>query len=187
MQELNAARLSVSKVSEKEWTFITDSLFEGYDDDYSQEAAAARAAAFDKTMLPIGKSLQGLPEASVEIWPTTSDGASDQANGTDVKQTIEPTDAITSETEELADPPVMISRKGSRSESAKPTSRPASRAGSMKPASRASSIKPASRAGSRAGSLAPPTTAVRGRSRTPRGISAEPMAVLKEEVDSVVT
>jgi len=183
MQELNAARLSVSKVSEKEWTFITDNLFEGYDDDYSQEAAAARAAAFDKTMLPIGKSLQGLPEPSVEIWPSAFDGTSDKPNGTDVKQTIEPAEAITSETEELADPPLMLSRAGST----KPSSRPASRAGSAKPGSRAGSIKPASRAGSRAGSLAPPTTTVRGRSRTPRGVSVEPMAVLSEEVDSVVT
>ena len=33
MQELNAARLSVSKVSEKEWNFIVNELIDGYEDD----------------------------------------------------------------------------------------------------------------------------------------------------------
>ena len=41
MQEFTAARLSVSKVTEKEWNFIVDELIEGYDEDGALPAADA--------------------------------------------------------------------------------------------------------------------------------------------------
>lgn len=39
MQEFTAARLSVSKVSEKEWDFIINNLVDGYDDESDDTAA----------------------------------------------------------------------------------------------------------------------------------------------------
>lgn len=69
------------------------------------------------------------------------------------------------------------------------SSRPASRAGSQKPPSRAAS-RASSRAGSqkptsRNGSLAVPRAASRGRSRTPRGGSVQPMSAVAEEMEVV--
>lgn len=40
MQEFNSARLSVSKVTEKEWNFIVNELIEGYEEDGAVPAAA---------------------------------------------------------------------------------------------------------------------------------------------------
>ena len=55
MQEFNAARLSVSKVSEKEWNFIVDELIDGYEED---EALPAADTAEDTPMADAGTKLR---------------------------------------------------------------------------------------------------------------------------------
>ena len=118
MQEFNAARLSVSKVSEEEWNFIVNELIEGYEED------------------------EALPAADTGEDTPMADVSTKVPNG--VKQTIEAdiptTDTLfTANTAPTSRPD---SRAGSRAGSAsringiKPTSRPGSRAGSLKPPAR---------------------------------------------------
>ena len=163
MQELNAARLSVSKVSEKEWAFIVNELVEGYEEDDDVDGAASAAAADVKTTVPLPalttpplepyEQGNGLPEGFVLVKDT-------------IESTLPTTDSML---------PTDL---------AAPSSKPASRAGSRKASSRAGSRPP-----SRNGSLAPPAAssrpASRGRSRTPRAGSAQPMGVVAEEMEVV--
>ena len=126
MQELNSARLSVSKVSEKEWNFIVDKLIDGYEEDAA------------------------LP--SVETAEDTPMGTAGDAIPNGVKQTIE-SDVPTTDTG-LAAETTPSSRPASRAAS-RAGSRAGSRAASanLKPASRAGSLKPASRQPSKARSV----------------------------------
>lgn len=186
MQVLNSARTSVTRVSEKEWNFITKELIEDYDDGANDDDDAAALG------VPVPKPDPKLPPTVSAEAPLDSDLTStDTALPATTLGTSRPTSRAASRQSSLA--PVIIetaensmiiqsssaavdgAASTSRAGSKKPASRagskqpatragskqPASRAGSKQPASRAGSLKPASRAGSvkpasRAGSLAPP-------------------------------
>ena len=117
MQEFNTARLSVSKVAEKEWNFIVDELVEGYEDE----------------ALPAGETGGDTPMADADA--KALDG---------VKQSIE-SDVPTTDTLLAADTAPTSSRPGSRGGSRsranglKPGSRPGSRTASLQPPVRAGS------------------------------------------------
>lgn len=69
MQELNAARLSVSKVSEKEWNFIVDELIEAYED----EALPAGETGGDTPMADADKNEPDGVKQSIESDVPTTD------------------------------------------------------------------------------------------------------------------
>lgn len=152
MQELNAARLSVSKVSADEWTFIVDNLIEGYDDEVLVKEITKDEDVALKTTLP-------------------SDSAT-------IIETKEPIDTAISA---IGTVQAATSKSPSRANSAKPHSRasslkPTSRAGSAKPPSHAGSLAPPTgRAASRARSRTPVAGAVAG------GKGTEVMASVAEE------
>lgn len=159
MQELNAARLSVSKVSEKEWKFIVNNLIEGYDDDGDAPLAVPAVPKIDPPSIFGGAiadevTSNGLPEPFVLV-----------------RSTIESEDLSTDVGSVNVDSSTALQTNGVAS-----SSRPTSRAGSRKPSSRARSRPP-----SRSGSLAAPKVEGRGRSRTPRPGSAKPMVAVPEE------
>ena len=153
MQEMKAARLSVSKVSEEEWDFIVNQLIDGYEDDAALPQATNGEAAVDEDAeLPNG----------ITVTETTEVAGSDLP---------------TSDTMLAAETAATSSRPASRAGSAA-NSRPGSRAGSVKKstsraASRAGSLVPPSRAGSRA----------RSRTPGGRASSAQPMATVSEELE----
>lgn len=124
MQEFNAARLSVSKVSEDEWNFIHENLITGFEDE--QDASTNGEAAVTKKVLP--PSIPSIVQ-STESEQLMTDGIK----------------AATSAT-------LASSRAASCQPSAKPASRRGSRAGSLAPptasraGSRARSNTPASAA-----------------------------------------
>lgn len=125
MQEFNAARLSVSKVSEDEWNFIHQNLITGFEDE--EDANANGEAAVTKKVLP--PSIPSIVQ-STESEQLMTDGVK----------------AATSATLGTS------SRAASRQPSAKPASRRGSRAGSLAPptasraGSRARSVTPAANA-----------------------------------------
>ena len=143
MQEFKAARLSVSKVTEKEWSFIVDNLIEGYEEE----------------ALPTGETGGDTPMADAETK------APDR-----VKKTIE-SDAPTTDTV-LTTNTAPTSRPGSRAGSRagsrtgsqprvngnKPASRPASRAGSLQAPARSVSRGRSRTPGQRAASAQPMDT-----------------------------
>ena len=132
MQELTTPRLSVSKVSEKEWDFIINELVEGYEDDAALPATTNGVEdAMEDGGLPNGVTVTESKEIAESDLPTTD--------------TVLP-----AETAATSSRPA--SRAGSRAGSDKKSmSRPGSRAGSLappRPASRGRSRTPGARAGS---------------------------------------
>lgn len=151
MQEFTAARLSVSKVSEAEWNFITENLIQGYeangDDDGEADATADLPTA---SKGPQGPDFPGGIEESEEAVRNDSVAAA-KATSTTTKTAVPAVVASTEVEPMMTDIPDATSA----------TSRPASRA-----ASRQASVKRTnSRGGSRAGSVAPPATSSRIASR----------------------
>jgi hypothetical protein len=136
MQEFTAARLSVSKVTEKEWNFIVNELIEGYEED------------------------EALPAADTGEDTPMADADPKLPNG--VKQTIE-SEVPTTDTIFTANT-APTSRPGSRGGSrAGSTSRingikPASRPGSLQPPARSVSRGRSRTPGRRAASTQPMTT-----------------------------
>ena len=185
LQEFNAARLSVSKVSEKEWHFI-NSLIEGFDDDENnggdlddelerQVAGPSGTTVVEEDVTTI---VTEQPNGDVVVEEQTDliENELDLPNGyapQAVMQTTEPdlptTDTIFPDATSATDRPA--SRAGSRRSSRAPSAT-GSKLG----------VANSSRPTSRAGSLAPPTG--RGRSRTPggRGGSVGPLpgAILED-------
>ena len=136
MQEFKAARLSVSKVSEKEWDFIVNELIEGYEDDAGLPAATKGVEdAMEDAGLPNGVTIMESKEIPESDMPTTDTVLAEETTATSSR-------------------PASIggSRPGSRAGPVKKsTSRPGSRAGSLAPprtASRGRSRTPGARAGS---------------------------------------
>lgn len=167
MQEFTAARLSVSKVSEKEWNFIVDNLIDGYDDDGEAPIGVPVLPKINPPSIFGGAEIE---EPTTNGLPYTFDAL--------VRDTIE-SEAPTADTA-LAN--IESSTTIQPNGHATP-SRPTSRAASRKTSSRAGS-RTGSRPASRAGSLAPPKTEARGRSRTPRASSAQPaMIAVQEEME----
>jgi hypothetical protein len=113
MQEFNTARLSVSKVAEKEWNFIVDELIEGYEDE----------------ALPAG-----------ETGGDTPMGDADTKAPDGVKQSIE-SDVPTTDTLLAPDTAPTSSRPGSRGGSRSRANglKPGSRAASLQPSARSGS------------------------------------------------
>jgi len=162
MQAFKQTRLSVSKVTQEEWDFITENLVEGYEEGGAEEDVDLPNGTTKAHTGDVEMADGDIDDAALPNGPTITTDAPE------LQQTIE--DAELPTTDSLALPP----------DTAATSSRPASRAGSKKPASRAGSVKPASRAGS----LAPPRPSSRGRSRTPsvrRASSTQPMAAATEE------
>ncbi|CAK4030645.1 Thymocyte nuclear 1 [Lecanosticta acicola] len=180
MQEFKAARLSVSKVSEDEWNFITENLVEGYEDGNDDEATDGmpQVPAGPKDPKDPGPPngveaaadavAVGATDATATTTTKTPNDETAIQETTAVKESVPPNDvpAIMQSTEAeqpMTDIPAATSA----------TSRRTSRAESRQP-----SVKPGgSRAGSRVGSLAPPaatssrpgsSAGARARSRTPK-------------------
>ena len=134
MQEMTAARLSVSKVSEKEWDFIVNELIEGYEED----AALPGVPKANGTTMDTDEVPNGVTSAT-------------ENNNAFALPTVE-SDLPTTDTILPAGTAPTSSRPASRARSdKKSTSRPASRAGSLAPpraTSRGRSRTPMSRAGS---------------------------------------
>ena len=189
MQVLNAARTSVTRVSEKEWNFIVNELVEGYEDD---DAALGVPVPKPDPKLPLTLSAEtpldaDLPSTDTGLPATTANTSRPVSRTTSNKP---PSRAASRQTSvvpaiiETTENSMFIQFSSAAVDSAVPTSR----AGSKKPASRAGSKQPASRAGSkqpasRAGSLVPPERPVsRGRSRTPR---VRGSSLLPDIMDSV--
>ncbi|KAK4508160.1 hypothetical protein PRZ48_001898 [Zasmidium cellare] len=147
MQEFKAARLSVSKVTKKEWDFIVNNLVEGYEDD---EEGIEAAASIEE---PVIEKTAGLPDSI--------NGAAPPAIMTEPD--VPPTDM-----------PDASSATGNLDTNKLSSSRPASRAGSR--AGSVTAGKGNSRPASRAGSLAPPGGR-RGRSVTPKAAIVEETTV----------
>nr|OQO12541.1 hypothetical protein B0A51_16928 [Rachicladosporium sp. CCFEE 5018] len=173
MEVLKTTRLSVTKVTEKEWDFIVKEII---GDEYEEDEAAAAASGDE---LPAITTTEAPTAGAVAVDPPVVKAFSRQASRA---ASLQPSLAL----------PVVQSTEAVTDaiDSAFPTSdvaKPASRAGSLKPASRAGSVKPSSRAGSvkpasRAGSLAPPVRASsRGRSRTPKPAAVEEATVEQHE------
>lgn len=172
MQEFTAARLSVSKVTEKEWNFIVDNLIEGYEEDESAPNIATTSKDNKKDGSVPSKASKGkedsvVPDATITINGTTAPAEDD------IVPTSEPAAPAANGT---------TSRASSRKPS---TSRAASRKPSTsRAASRASSKGPQDK-------LAPPRAQSRGRSRTPasRAGSAKPgkegLKGVAEEMETV--
>lgn len=176
MQEFTAARLSVSRVTEKEWNFICNELIEGYEDD----AEPANGAKKDDTAMEDADADAdaALPNVETAIEDVEADAA--LPNGAAVQEVQETVESEPPTTDTLlpAETAATSSRPASRA-----GSRAASRAGSRGPSEK----KPASRPVSRAGSLVVPRATSRGRSRTSsaRASSAAPMQPLAEEMDVI--
>ena len=136
MQEFNTARLSVSKIAEKEWNFIVDELIEGYED----EALPAGETSTETLMVDAGTKAPG-----------------------GVKQSIE-SDVPTTDTALAAETALTSSRAGSRGGSRsranglKPGSKPGSRAASLQRPARSGSRGRSGTPGGRARSTQPMTT-----------------------------
>jgi predicted RNA-binding protein with PUA-like domain len=172
MQELVAARLSVSKVSEKEWTFITENLVEGYEeDDAPPDRKTSPAIELEDT--PIGDiASENTKAEKASIAPETVidkvvETASTLVNGSTLPEMALPTIENASPSSDSAIP-------AGTSQTSRPTSRASStkgKAGGSRASSAAKGKGGSSRAGSAgpsAGGLAPPATKGRGRSITPR-------------------
>lgn len=180
MQELNAARLSVSRVSEAEWNFITENLIEGYEEDEGDAVAGAEAADAD---MPAGQ-----PTEPTTIEEDSTLNITEQADGSVIleKPTVEKDNELPDPVQGLMESTEAADLEPPTTDTLMPdatsaTGRATSRASSRK-SSRAPSIS--SRPGSRAGSLAPSSTfRARGRSRTPkvRAGSAGPKPAIVEE------
>ncbi|EME48521.1 hypothetical protein DOTSEDRAFT_39859 [Dothistroma septosporum NZE10] len=174
LQEFTAARLSVSKVSEKEWTFIYN-LIEGFDD-------VGKAGDLDGEL----EAQVAGPSGAILLTEDTTFIVTEQPNG-DVVAEGQTDDIVEKELDlpkGYAPPAIMQTTEPELPttdtifpDATSATERSASRTGSHR-SSRAPSATRlgvnSSRPGSRARSLAPPTA--RGRSRTPgaRGGSVGP-------------
>lgn len=172
MQELNAARLSVSRVSQKEWSFIVDELIEGYEDEINGFEAGEDAAAVNSVAT---KGNFAMADAVVNFAEHNAVSAKEDAAVPDgeVDPTLAGTTVNVEVMETIESEPLTNDDKSLALETAATSSRPASRAGSKKPSSRPTS---------RATSLAPPPRATsRARSRTPRDTSAQPTAAVTEK------
>lgn len=190
MQEFKAARLSVSKVSSKEWEFIVCDLMGELEDKEAADTATAGGAEETEADLPTEESFAAAGDAPLPLLTFTTIDA-DTMPSTD---TVFPAETM------------PTSRPASRAPSRKPSTAPASRKSSRAPsvtASRQASVVPdvvlttepgAEAAPALAAGLAPGGRAQsRGRGRTPRsrsrsalptgggGAGAAHMAVLPEE------
>ncbi|KAK6412752.1 hypothetical protein LTR95_017928 [Oleoguttula sp. CCFEE 5521] len=176
MEVLKTTRLSVTKVTEKEWDFIVNEIV---GDDYEEEAAAiAGAAGGDE--LPAITTTEAPTAGAVAVDPPVVKAVSRQPSRAASLQpslalpVVQSTEAVITDAIDSAFPTSDLAKPASRAGSLQP----ASRAGSVKPSSRAGSVKPASRAGS----LAPAVRASsRGRSRTPKPAVVEEAAVEQHE------
>ena len=166
MQVIKSTRTSVTRVSQKEWDFITENLIEGYEDGLPAVGGTATALGTLPTDDPTATAGDDLPAVneSVDALPTIE------------QPVVTTSEALTTDTVAPVET-VATSRPASRAGSKAP-----SRAGSKAPVSRAGSKAPVSRAGSRAPSLAPRPVS-RGRSRTPnpRAGSVKPQMAAVEE------
>lgn len=107
MQELTAARLSVSAVTKKEWDFIVNELIEGYEED-------------------MPTNVDGVEAKGVEIVKTTEPADDEGPNGTANVEVLN-----------IAGPTGLdgtSSRPASRAASRAGSKKPGSRAGSLAPA-----------------------------------------------------
>lgn len=188
MQVIKQSRLSVTGVTEAEWNFITERLVEGYEEDEGDALPKAEGrngasngtinAEEDSTLITTEQ-----PDGDVVINESSQKEEAELPPGIapaglalpTIESEIPSTDTIfPAETSQTSRP---ASRQASRAPSVKAkatTSRQSSRAPSVKPTAAVS--RQSSRASSvGAGSLAPPMTNGRGRSRTPKvraGIAA---------------
>lgn len=158
MQEFTAARLSVSKVSQEEWDFITQKLIEGFEED-NDEMTTGAADGFKAS----GASSE-LPNGGLATPPLLPNG------------TPEPDAAMPTIESDLPTTDTLLA-----AETAATSSKPPSRAGSKRPTSRSNSRPP-----SRNGNLSVPRGSSRGRSRTSRAGSAQPMTAVAEELEDVM-
>jgi hypothetical protein len=170
MQELTAARLSVSKVSEAEWNFITENLVDGYEEDGALPGLEGGLAADNGNETEEQDDI--VSTETPKIVETSTTVTHGETNGISVNAADLPEMALPTIENDVATSDSAIPAGTSQ------TSRPASRASSTKAktgGSRASSAAKGNRSSSRAGSaapsasgLAPPATKGRGRSITPR-------------------
>lgn len=177
MQELNAARLSVSKVSEAEWNFIIDNLVEGY---YGEDDAAEDAGLAAPT-----ENVEKRIETDA-VKERTTINTTEQADGDIVSKetTVDTEINLPSHVQGLIASPEaadLLTTDTLVPDARSATGRAASRASSRK-SSRAPSVssRPDARAGS---STLAPALSARGRSRTPkvRAGSAGPKTATVED------
>ncbi|SMY23264.1 unnamed protein product [Zymoseptoria tritici ST99CH_1A5] len=173
MQELTAARLSVSKVSEEEWNFITEKLIEGYEDDEALPGMNSHLTNTGKELEEeandslTSNNLNGITDGAKDVLDGVADTATKIVDGEGLPELALPTIENEVPTSDTALP-------ANTSQTSRPTSRASSTKGKAG-GSRASSVAKSKVGGSRAGSaapstsgLAPPATKGRGRSITPR-------------------
>lgn len=138
MQEFTAARLSVSKVTEQEWNFITEELIEGYEDEAALPATTNGDVAIMDAKLSNGVTVAKTKVTSESDVPTT-----DTLLAVETAATSRPTSRAGSRPpSRAASDKKIISRPASRAGSLAPPSRAASRGRNRTPAARAGSAAP---------------------------------------------
>lgn len=142
MQEFKTARLSVSKVTPKEWDFIVDHLIEGYEDE--ARPAAALNDTKDDTLptTTVDTPTINAATAGDEVVPTSDTIApSVQVNGGTSRASFrKPSSRPTSRAPSKA--PSRATSQGPSRQASLPPPRAQSRGRSRTPASRAGSVKP---------------------------------------------